>query len=1730
MVGLIRLLRVKKETIYRVFSITDPGLVTFLMKMMNQMKQFKHNSFSAREPEFRAGFESQKDFGLARYNLLLYSIKKTTPGNFYARNEKERQKNASEKVIMRKLRIFKLRSAFDSITFSRDFLDSVDEVLAIFDRISSNQIFGILDEKYYQTGATEFKLPHWFKQTSLHSFSSWVVAHFEKRIYLCFKEGEPAYENKMPIQLRDDYLSVWNSLQEAQKTEIIAKVINKLDHYRREAFGPQELVPNFKDLKGIAKHRDCRGSPVIKNMHWDEIMFKLIWMLNRDIYDWKDLPLAELKAHIQDKIIRTCKSGASSFIFSCVAPNLVDSMKIERYFMNLMVQYLHDLYIQRNIDELTLEEEQKGKGKKKSKKKKKRNKKRKKNKGKTNEKKEEEVAKEEEPENNKEEKGQVTVELVKHDTLGRGNRDEFMMKLRLKIQREGDKKGLLVPLLHSEERPTEGAEKRESAEKEDSKPTPLAQKPEPVKKNELSVEIVTEKMKTKQERAKLLCEKIHQIFMQKGKKRQKTNIKDTSSVHGQNEKKAEDSNTVEEGSEHLYQSVRTTGMEGFWEDSKGTILEGDSFFMMKKRASDKDPQSDRGQGLGSKGGFSFGCRSENRRDRFTEESRSEGSKKMSRKINSVGKSLLELDTLKIEEEIEQEKELASPKFEIIVPLKPVVKKEEKKEKGREKTRSKKESLELAGEKGSAKEKAEEDPVIVMTQPKKKPRKSRSLCEIVEKKEKKEMDPAEKLEKQKKKKKMKYKLKKSKKDRKRRNEKKDQVKQEAEINSRKQEPTANAKKPLLIQRKGYPKKSEVKEEPKKPAVKAKTPLRGKMQKWEESEPEEKPEKKKMVKSVTKEKPQKPVTQKKKKVEKKVKPNKPGKWTQQEKKPLHMVKKKKSLHSKSMAFVPGQKKKLKKPNQNQNRNTPMPPVPSSGRGPNVFGSYMNSGMMMSQANLETRGMSYEHVDTEVGWSSGLMGKSVPKQVSGSGLKPEKESLKSDSQMRKAKQKSHEEVSLGALNKPGLTKSQEFFSKREIPKIESSPKPSEPFSENLQARRDSKETEVQKLGRLIQEQKEKINELTQDAFSSFVGDQVKKVVADLKSQAEVLNTHRQIILNRINFIVHKSFKTTEVNVYPYGSFETGLLTPFSDLDLAISFNTIAPTTLEEKRSILDTLENNLRLFSFVKESKKVLTASVPVIKIKADASIEYPGSVEKASESRIIKVDIIVGSYEENGDMSPAFRTTDFIKKCITYYPSFFDVVLFFKFSLASNKLANAFSGGLNAYGLSILYVAFLVSNSLQNCAEIGFLALKFLRFLTYQFDPRTMGVRLNYNEIPIRQPFVPLNTLKMCAHLVIVDPTSRLVKNVTPSCYRVFQVLGCFRDGFIRMQNACNFMEHKLLRKLEETLNRNVSEENRMKVLPVDPQTLSKSHLSNSIPANRFSLHDKTQNSLFLSNLNLSTPNNVRPNMFHYPSEVLSQDFQQKSSNQIPSSNFGPTPIPREPAKSLKTKSEIKFSHSNTTSPQSKAEEKTEVSQERAGATLKQKQRKGREVQAQLKNLGGFKLCREDLLNFFKDTYAEIMESSFRLNGRNGEEVSNCESVVHEKLQTDMNFDAQRKSSLLTSVEQHLETKSECGDLRKTKAPPDSTQGQQKKPKDDLPCKNSPLPKDPTTSKSACKTNNLMKASEDPIATVDSLEIDEPMRKRKNSIMSFGNESQAISRGESEKDFGLKRKNSLDQVHK
>lgn len=134
MVIVTRIKTLEHSAVYQVFAITDPALVTLLLKMVNRYQKNSHNSFSLRKACARRNFVSQKDFALSDEQSLLYSMKKKTHFNHtYSLNTEDKRVEAAEKLVMRKLRIFKMKSVFDSITLSKDLLEDVNKVMITFD-------------------------------------------------------------------------------------------------------------------------------------------------------------------------------------------------------------------------------------------------------------------------------------------------------------------------------------------------------------------------------------------------------------------------------------------------------------------------------------------------------------------------------------------------------------------------------------------------------------------------------------------------------------------------------------------------------------------------------------------------------------------------------------------------------------------------------------------------------------------------------------------------------------------------------------------------------------------------------------------------------------------------------------------------------------------------------------------------------------------------------------------------------------------------------------------------------------------------------------------------------------------------------------------------------------------------------------------------------------------------------------------------------------------------------------------------------------------------------------------------------------------------------------------------------------------------------------------------------------------------------------------------------------
>ena len=72
-------------------------------------------------------------------------------------------------------------TAFDALTFSRDFIDKVDDLIDVFNIVTKDQLFSCSIEPS-STQCIYEVLPPWFNKVGLNTIAEWIVSHFEIRI------------------------------------------------------------------------------------------------------------------------------------------------------------------------------------------------------------------------------------------------------------------------------------------------------------------------------------------------------------------------------------------------------------------------------------------------------------------------------------------------------------------------------------------------------------------------------------------------------------------------------------------------------------------------------------------------------------------------------------------------------------------------------------------------------------------------------------------------------------------------------------------------------------------------------------------------------------------------------------------------------------------------------------------------------------------------------------------------------------------------------------------------------------------------------------------------------------------------------------------------------------------------------------------------------------------------------------------------------------------------------------------------------------------------------------------------------------------------------------------------------------------------------------------------------------------------------------------------------------
>ncbi|EEB06137.1 poly(A) polymerase Cid14 [Schizosaccharomyces japonicus yFS275] len=227
----------------------------------------------------------------------------------------------------------------------------------------------------------------------------------------------------------------------------------------------------------------------------------------------------------------------------------------------------------------------------------------------------------------------------------------------------------------------------------------------------------------------------------------------------------------------------------------------------------------------------------------------------------------------------------------------------------------------------------------------------------------------------------------------------------------------------------------------------------------------------------------------------------------------------------------------------------------------------------------------------------------------------------------------------------------------------------------------------------------------------------------EPEVARLLHQDILNFINYLeptpqehaVRKSLitkldrairaKWPEVTVYVFGSFETRLYLPTSDIDMVVmSSDTVHRGTKKHMYSLARHLKN----CKLATEIQVITTANVPIIKF-----------VDPFTR---IHVDV---SFNQPGGLKTCLVVNGFLKK----FPAVRPLTMLVKHFLNMRALNEVFLGGLSSYAIVCLVVSFLQmhprlsTSSVRQEDNLGVLFLEFLELYGKRYNYDAVGIAVH-----------------------------------------------------------------------------------------------------------------------------------------------------------------------------------------------------------------------------------------------------------------------------------------------------------------------------------------------------------------------------------------------------------------------
>jgi len=173
---------------------------------------------------------------------------------------------------------------------------------------------------------------------------------------------------------------------------------------------------------------------------------------------------------------------------------------------------------------------------------------------------------------------------------------------------------------------------------------------------------------------------------------------------------------------------------------------------------------------------------------------------------------------------------------------------------------------------------------------------------------------------------------------------------------------------------------------------------------------------------------------------------------------------------------------------------------------------------------------------------------------------------------------------------------------------------------------------------------------------------------------------------------------SVETYGSYATGLLLPYSDIDLVVG------GVQENPAVLLQSLVPSFKSLPYVSKVHSILKASIPLVKVYCEVA------------SKCVSVDITAAEEKHKG-----VSAVELVQKFINRYSTLSSIYLVIKQLMYFNNFHEAFRGGISSYCLFLLMVfyyqeqgAYWEASVANDNSRLSEILAKVLYFFAWEFD--------------------------------------------------------------------------------------------------------------------------------------------------------------------------------------------------------------------------------------------------------------------------------------------------------------------------------------------------------------------------------------------------------------------------------